>query len=144
MAKVELEGKLTSGFPAMTATVQVHKRSPRDGFPKWIVKAITVAALNYEMREALDLFKDWIQGLLQRSLGNGGATQEKSTAYIRAISRQSSARRPCDSGSRARRRIGPVDIQRDHLMKLAPALKYQSPISPSTMLTIWSERTWKS
>ena len=50
MAKVELEGKLTSGFPAMTATVQVHKRSPRNGLLKWIVKAITVAALNYEMR----------------------------------------------------------------------------------------------
>ena len=48
----------------MTATVQVHKRSPRDGFLKWIIKAITVAALNYGMREALDLFKDWIQGLL--------------------------------------------------------------------------------
>ena len=45
MAKVELEGKLTGGFPAMTATVQVHKRSPRDGLLKWIVKAITVAAL---------------------------------------------------------------------------------------------------
>ena len=29
MAKVELEGKLTSEFPAMTATVQVHKRSPQ-------------------------------------------------------------------------------------------------------------------
>ena len=27
MAKVELEGKLRSGFPAMTATVRVHKRS---------------------------------------------------------------------------------------------------------------------
>ena len=58
MAKVELEGKLTSGFPAMTTAVQVHKRSPRNGLLKWIVKAITVAALNYEMREALDLFKD--------------------------------------------------------------------------------------
>ena len=69
LAKVELEGKLTSGFPAMTTTVQVHKRSPRNGLLKWIVKAITVAALNYEMREALDLFKDWIQGVLQRSLG---------------------------------------------------------------------------
>ena len=45
MAKVELEGKFTGGFPAMTATVQVHKRSPRDGFLQWIVKAITVAAL---------------------------------------------------------------------------------------------------
>ena len=87
MAKVELEGKLTSGFPAMTATVQVHKRSPRNGLLKWIVKAITVAALNYEMREALDLFKDWIQGLLQRSLGNGGARQEKSPGYIRALPR---------------------------------------------------------
>ena len=67
MAKVELEGNLTSGFPEMTATVQVHKHSPRDGFLQWIVKAIAVAALNYGMREALDLFKDWIQGLLQRS-----------------------------------------------------------------------------
>ena len=38
MAKVELEGKLTSGFPAMTTTVQVHKRSPRNGLLKWIVK----------------------------------------------------------------------------------------------------------
>ena len=28
MAKVELESKLTSGFPAMTATVQVHRRGP--------------------------------------------------------------------------------------------------------------------
>ena len=87
MAKVELEGKLTSGFPVMTTAVQVHKRSPRNGLLKWIVKAITVAALNYEMREALDLFKDWIQGVLQRSLGNGGARQEKSPAYIRALPR---------------------------------------------------------
>ena len=54
MAKMKLEGKLTSGFPAMTTTVQVHKRSPRDGFLQWIVEAITVAALNYGMREALD------------------------------------------------------------------------------------------
>ena len=38
MVKVELEGKLTSGFSAMTATVQVHKRSPRNGLLKWIVK----------------------------------------------------------------------------------------------------------
>ena len=67
MAKVELEGKLTSGFPAMTTTVQVHKCSPRDGFLQWIVKAIAVATLSYGMREALDLFKDWIQGMLQRS-----------------------------------------------------------------------------
>ena len=64
---VKLEGKLTSGFSAMTETLQVHKRSPRNGIFKWIVKAITVAALNYGMREALDLFKDCIQGLLQRS-----------------------------------------------------------------------------
>ena len=28
---VELEGKLTSGFSALTATVQVHKRSLRNG-----------------------------------------------------------------------------------------------------------------
>ena len=42
---VKLESKLTSGFPAMTATAQVHKRSPRDGLLKWIVKVITVAAL---------------------------------------------------------------------------------------------------
>ena len=40
--------------------------------------------------------------------------------------------------------LGPVDIQRDHSMKLAPELKSQSPISPSMMLTIWSQRTWKS
>ena len=39
--------------------------------------------------------------------------------------------------------LGPVDIHRRHSKKLGPALKYQSPISPSTMLTIWSERTWK-
>ena len=45
----------------------------------------------------------------------------------------------CPSGA-----LGSVDIQRNHSMKLAPALKYQSPVSPSTMLTIWSERTWKS
>ena len=31
MAKVELEGKLTSGFPAMNATVQVHKQGPGIG-----------------------------------------------------------------------------------------------------------------
>ena len=77
---VKLESKLTSGFPAMTATVQVHKRSRRNGLLTWIVKAITVAALNYGMREALDLFKDWIRGLLQRSLGNGGARQENARA----------------------------------------------------------------
>ena len=40
--------------------------------------------------------------------------------------------------------LGPVDIQRDHSMKLAPELKGQSPISPSMMLTIWSQRTLKS
>ena len=45
----------------------------------------------------------------------------------------------CPSGA-----LGSVDIQRNHSMKLAPGLKCQSPISPSTMLTIWSERTWKS
>ena len=67
----------------MTATVQVHKRSPRNGLLKWIVKTTTVDAEH----EALDLFKDWIQGLLQRSLGNGGATEEKSPGYIRAITK---------------------------------------------------------
>ena len=65
---VQLGGKLTKGFPAMTATAQVHKRSPRNGPLKWIVKAITVPALSYGMREALNLFKDCTQGLLQRSL----------------------------------------------------------------------------
>ena len=38
MAKVELEGKLTSEFTSMGATVQVHKRSPRNGPLTWIVK----------------------------------------------------------------------------------------------------------
>jgi hypothetical protein len=97
---VQLGGKLTKGFPAMTATAQVHKRSPRNGPLKWIVKAITVPALSYGMREALNLFKDCTQGLLQRSLAwsrasrsrsrasrswsrNGGATQDKSMAYNR-------------------------------------------------------------
>ena len=105
MTQMELEGKLTSGFPAMTATVQVCKRGPRDGFLKWIIRAITVAALNYGMREALDLFKDWIRRQLQRSLGNGGAKHGKSPGHIRAITRQSSAKRPCHSGSRARHRL---------------------------------------
>ena len=62
---VKLGSKLTSGFSALTATVQVHKRGPRNGLLKCIVKAITVAALNYGVREVLDLFKDWIQGLLR-------------------------------------------------------------------------------
>ena len=58
MESVQLGGKLTNGFPEMTATVQVHRRSFRNGLLKWIVRAITVPALNYGMREALNLFKD--------------------------------------------------------------------------------------
>ena len=87
MAGMELEGKLTSGFPAMQATVQVNKRGPRDRDLKWIAKVLIVAALNYGMRQGLDLLKDWIQGLLQRSLGNGGSRQEQFPAHVRAITR---------------------------------------------------------
>ena len=57
---MELEGKLTSGFPAMQATVQVNKRGPRDRDLKWIAKVL-ITALNYGMRQGLDLLKDWIQ-----------------------------------------------------------------------------------
>ena len=87
MAGMELESKLTSGFPAMQATVQVNKRGPRDRDLKWIVKPLIVAALNYGMRQGLDSLKDWIQDLLQRSLGNGGSRQEKFPAHVRAITR---------------------------------------------------------
>ena len=41
---VKLESKLTSGFPAMTATVQVHKRRPRHQQLKWIVENLICAA----------------------------------------------------------------------------------------------------
>ena len=87
MAKVELEGKITSRFPAMTATVQVHKRGSRKRQLKWIVENLIRAALVYGVNQALDYLKGLLQELLQRSLGNGGAMQEKPTAYIRAITR---------------------------------------------------------
>ena len=45
MAGMELEGKLTSGFPAMQATVQVNKRGPRDRDLKWIAKVLIVDSL---------------------------------------------------------------------------------------------------
>ena len=47
MAKVELGGKLTGGFPAMTTTLQVHKRRPRNLQFKWIVENLIRAALVY-------------------------------------------------------------------------------------------------
>ena len=50
-------------------------------------EGIIVAALNDGMRQGLDLLKDWIQDLLQRSLGNGGSRQEKFPAHVRAITR---------------------------------------------------------
>ena len=85
MAKVELEGKLTSGFSAMTATVQVHKRSPRHWQLKWIVENLIRAALVYGVNQALDYLKGLLQELLQRSMGNGRPRQEKSLGYVRAI-----------------------------------------------------------
>ena len=89
MAKVELEGKLTSGFPAMTGTVQVHKRGPRHRQLKWIVENLIRAALVYGVNQALDYLKELIRGQLQRSLGNGGPGKEKSPGYVRAITRLS-------------------------------------------------------
>ena len=84
---VELEGKLTSGFPAMTATVQVHKRGPRHRQLKWIVENLIRAALVYGVNQVLDYLKELLQGQLQRSLGNGGPEKEKSPGYVRAITR---------------------------------------------------------
>ena len=82
MAKVELEGKLTSGFPAMTATVQVHKRGPRNLQLKWIVENLIRAALVYGVNQALDYLKGLLQELLQRSLGNGGPGKENPWACL--------------------------------------------------------------
>ena len=42
---MELESKLTSGFPEMTATVRVHKRGPRNQQMKWIVENLMVQLL---------------------------------------------------------------------------------------------------
>ena len=77
MESVKLESKLTSGFPAMTATVQVHKRGPRHRQLKWIVENLIRAALIYGVNQALDYLKSLLQELLQRSLGNGGPGKRK-------------------------------------------------------------------
>ena len=87
MESVQLGGKLTSGFPAMTATVQDHKRGTRNRQMKWIVENLLRAALVYGVNEALDYLKELLQGQLQRSLGNGGLGKEKSLGYVRAITR---------------------------------------------------------
>ena len=84
---VKLESKLTSGFSAMTATVQVHKRGPRNLQLKWIVENLIRAALVYGVNQALDYLKELLRGQLQRSLGNGGPGKEKSPGYVRAITR---------------------------------------------------------
>ena len=61
MAKVEREGKLTSGFPAMNATVQVHKRGPKHRQLKWIVENLIRAAPVYGVNQALDFLKELLQ-----------------------------------------------------------------------------------
>ena len=87
MESVKHESKLTSGFPAMTGTVQVHKRGPRNLQLKWIVENLIRAALVYGVNQALDYLKGLLQELLQRSLGNGGPGHEKSLGCVRAITR---------------------------------------------------------
>ena len=74
---VKLESKLTSGFPTMAATVQVHKRGPRNRQMKWIVENLIRAALVNGVNQALDYLKELLQELLQRSLGNGGPGKER-------------------------------------------------------------------
>ena len=80
MESVKLESKLTSGFPAMTATVPVHKRGPRHRQLKGIVENLIRAALVYGVNQALDYLKGLLQELLQRSLGNGGRGKENPRA----------------------------------------------------------------
>ena len=87
MEGVELEGKLASGFPEMTAAVQDHKRGPRHRQLKWLVENLTRAALVYGVNQALDYLTGLLRELLQRSLGNGGPGQEKSLGYVRNIAR---------------------------------------------------------
>ena len=84
---VQLGGKLTSGFPALTGTVEVHKRGPRHRQLKWIVENLILAALVYGVNQTLDYLKELLRGQLQRSLGNGGPGKEKSPGYVRAITR---------------------------------------------------------
>ena len=84
---VEPESKLTSGFSALTATVQVRKRGPRHRQLKWIVENLIRAALVYGVNQALDYFKELLRGQLQRSLGNGGPGKETSPGCVRAITR---------------------------------------------------------
>ena len=87
MESVKLESKLTSGFPAMTATVQVHKHGPKHRQLKWIVENLIRAALVHGVNQALDFLKGLLQELLQRSLGNGGPGHEKSLGCVRNIAR---------------------------------------------------------
>ena len=87
MESVQLGGKLTSGFPAMTATVQDHKPGARNRQMKWILENLIRAALVYGVNQALDYLKELLQGQLQRSRGNGGPGKEKSPGYVRAITR---------------------------------------------------------
>ena len=84
---VKLESKLTSGFSAMTGTIQVYKRGPKHRQIKWIVENLIRAALVYGVNQALDYLKELLQGQLQGSLGNGGPGKEKSPGYVRAITR---------------------------------------------------------
>ena len=87
MEGVKLDGKVTSGFPAMTAMVQVHKRGPRNRRLKWIVENFIRAALVYGVNQALDYLKGLLQELLQRSQGGGHPGQEKALDYVRNIAR---------------------------------------------------------
>ena len=84
---MELESKLTSGFSALTVTLQVHKRGPRHRQLKWIVEILVRAALVYGVDQALDYLKELLRGQLQRSLGNGGPGKEKSPDYALTITR---------------------------------------------------------
>ena len=87
MESVQLGGKLTSGFPAMTATVQDHKRGTRNRQLKWIVENLIHAALVYGVNQALDCLKKLLQGQCSVPWGNGGPGKEKSPGYVRAITR---------------------------------------------------------
>ena len=76
MEGVQLRGKQTSGFPAMTATVEVHKRRQSKG-PKGPIKWLLERQLHiYVVADALGRLVDMIQCQILRSSG-----------YVRAIAR---------------------------------------------------------
>ena len=85
---VKLESKLTSGFPALTGTVQAHKRRQSKG-PNGPIKWLLERPLHiYVVADDLGRLVDVIQCQILRSSG-----------YVLAITRRNSTGRPYAWGS---------------------------------------------